>query len=63
MLLVLVGGDTIASCSIRRMIVIYIYITNIVQMKITFLSFPKNAHQFTDVLASPEMSVRVDFEG
>ena len=37
------------------------YITNIIQMKIIY--FQKDAHRFIDLFASPEMSVRVDFEG
>ena len=35
----------------------YIYITNLVQMKNIY------AHWFTDHFTSPEMSVRVDFDG
>ena len=42
---------------------IYIYETNIVQMKIIYIFLQKDAHQFTGNLASPELSVRVDFEG
>ena len=42
---------------------IYIYIDKDFCVNENRYFFQKDAHRFTDHFASPEMSVRVDFEG
>ena len=44
-------------------IYIYIYMNTEFSINENSLLFQKDADRFTDFLASPEMSVRVDFEG